>query len=187
MSEETSPRNHRPVGAGPAPSRARTPRSALALLLLTCLAACKSPDPKVEMELLDLETYWAVDPSIGQTNYLAPAIRFRLRNRGSRPQRSVQATAVFRRKGEESLTWGSDWQQVAGVKKPLPVGETTVVVLKSDARYTSPGPAAEMLGNAQFKDAKAEVFVRVGSSGWVKFADADVERRIGSRTVQGFQ
>jgi hypothetical protein len=173
--------------AGLALTGSRARLAAFPLLALLVAVGCKSPDPKAEMELMDLETYWAVDPSVAGTNYLAPAVRFRLRNRGAKPQRSVQATAVFRRKGEEHLTWGSAWEQVAGVKKPLPVGNATLVVLKSDARYTSPGPVADMLQNAQFKDAKAEVFVRVGSSGWVKFAEADIERHIGSRTVQAFQ
>jgi hypothetical protein len=44
-----------------------------------------------------------------------------------------------------------------------------------------------MFANEHFKDALVEVFVRAGSSGWVKFGEADVERRIGSRRVEGFQ
>jgi len=139
-----------------------------------------------ELELVDLETYWAVDPSVGETSHIAPAARVELKNKGVKPQRSIQATATFRRKGDEGVTWGSAWEQLAGVAKPLPVGGTAVVVLKSDARYTSSGPPEGMFGNEHFKDARVEVFVRVGSSGWVKFAEADVERRIGSRRAQGF-
>jgi hypothetical protein len=160
-----------------------------AVLLLGALACagCESPDPKAEMELVELETYWAVDPSMGQTNYIAPTARVVLKNKGGKPQRSIQATATFRRKGEEGQTWGSAWAQVAGAVKPLPVGAATEVVLKSDARYTSPGPPEAMFANEHFKDALVEVFVRAGSSGWVKFGEADVERRIGSRRVEGFQ
>ena len=173
-----------PGSHGAAPSR-RIP--VLVLLGGLALAGCESPDPKAEMELVELETFWAVDPSVGQTSYIAPTARVVFKNKGVKPQRSIQATATFRRKGEEGVTWGSAWAQVAGAAKPLPVGEAAEVVLKSDARYTSPGPPEAMFGNEQFMDAQVEVFVRAGSSGWVKFGEADVDRRIGSRRVEGFQ
>lgn len=132
----------------------------------------------------DLETYWAVDPARGETQYLAPVVRFRLHNKGGKPQQSIQATATFRRKGEESLTWGSDWKQVTPSSKPLLPGREVFVELKSDARYYSTGDPASMFQHELFKDASAEVFVRIGSSGWIKMAAGGVERRIGSKDVQ---
>jgi hypothetical protein len=111
-------------------------------------------------------------------------VRFRLRNKGGQPQPSIQATATFRRKGEEALTWGSDWKQVTPAGSPLLAGREVAVELKSDARYYSTGVPASMFQHELFKDATVEVFVRVGSSGWVKMAAAEVERRIGSKDVQ---
>jgi hypothetical protein len=160
------------------------PRSLLAFPLLLCLVACRAPDPRQELELRGLETYWAVDPSRGETRYLAPVVRFSLHNKGGQPQQSIQATATFRRKGEESLTWGSDWKQVTPSSKPLMAGQDVPVELKSDARYYSTGPPASMFEHKLFKDATVEVFVRIGASAWTKLAAADVERRIGSKTVQ---
>lgn len=156
----------------------------LALPLLASLVACRTPDPKQELEVRDLETYWAVDPSRGETRYLAPVVRLRLHNKGGKPEQSIQATATFRRKGEESLTWGSDWKQVTPSSKPLLAGQDAFVELKSDARYYSTGDPGSMFEHKLFKDATVEVFVRVGSSGWVKMAAADVERRLGSKGVQ---
>lgn len=156
----------------------------LALPLLLCVAACRAPDPRQELDVRDLETYWAVDPAKGETQYLAPVVRFRLHNKGGKPQQSIQATATFRRKGEESLTWGSDWRQVTPSSKPLLPGQEVFVELKSDARYYSTGDPGSMFRHQLFKDATAEVFVRIGSSGWVKMAAGGVERRIGSKDVQ---
>jgi len=147
--------------------------------------ACWVPDPSKELAIEDLETYWALDASVGETHYLAPAVKFRLRNQGPKPQRSIQATAVFRRKGEEGQTWGSDWQQVTPSSKPLGVGKAALVIMKSDGRYYSTGTPEMMFGHERFLDATVQIFVRVGPSGWAKMAEAAVERRIGSRSSQG--
>jgi hypothetical protein len=156
-------------------------------LCLIALAAatlsCQSPDPQAVLEVSDLEAYWAVDAPSGETRFIAPAARFHVKNKGSEPLRSVQATATFRRKGE-AQTWGSDWQQVSNSARPLAPGQTALVVLKSDARYSSPVEPEAMFGHQLFKDARVEIFLRVGSSPWTRFGETDVDRHIGSRTVQ---
>lgn len=156
-------------------------------LLLACTAAlsgCKAPDPKAELEVLSVETYWAIDSGTGSTSFLAPVVRLQVRNKAAEPRRSIQATATFRRVGEEHLTWGSAWTQVSGGRSPgLDAGATALVVLKSDGRYSSPDRPETLFGHAQWKDARAEVFLRVGSSGWVAFGTHPIERRIGTREV----
>jgi hypothetical protein len=153
------------------------------LALLAPVLSCQAPDPQAVLEVSGLETYWAVDPPSGETRYIAPAARFHVRNKGSEPLKSVQATATFRRKGE-TQTWGADWQQVSATARPLNPGQAVLVLLKSDARYTSPVEPDQMFGHQLFKDARVEVFLRVGSSPWTRFAEADIARQIGSRTVQ---
>jgi hypothetical protein len=153
-------------------------------VLMAPILSCHSPDPQALLEVTDLETYWAVDPPTGDTRYIAPAVRLHVKNKGAEALRSVQATATFRRKGE-AQTWGSDWQQVSSSARPLGAGQTALVLLKSDARYSSPVVDPEaMFAHQLFKDARVEVFLRVGSSPWTRFADADVARHIGSKTVQ---
>jgi hypothetical protein len=151
---------------------------------LLALTSCDSPRPLELLELSEVETHWAVDSSTGDTRYIAPVVRFKTRNKSPESQGSIQATATFRRQGEENVTWGSDFRQVATRKEPLGAGRDVFVMLKSDARYFSTGDPETMFQHTQFRDAKVEVFMRVGSSGWVKFAEAPVERRIGSRSVQ---
>jgi hypothetical protein len=159
--------------------------SSLALVLVAAgpLADCKSHDPKQELEVAGVETYWVLDSPRGGTQYMAPAVRFRVHNKSPEPILSIQATATFRRVGEDE-NWGSAWEQVTPVKKPLPPGKDVVVVLRSDGHYTSSGAADSMFAHPQFKDTRAEVFLRVGSSGWVKMAESPIERRVGSKTVE---
>ena len=159
-------------------------RTALGLLLSLLGAACRTPDPKAELEVIDLETYFVVDTPKGDTQYLAPAVRFRVRNKSARPESSIQANAVFRRAGEEGQSWGADWKQVAPASKPLPPGQATLVVMKSDGRYYSTGTPESMFEHKLFRDVKVDVFLRVGSSACTKMAQANVERRIGAKAVQ---
>lgn len=153
---------------------------AAALLLL---AACAPPDPNKEVTLSDFEGYWVVDRPLGGQNRIAPAVRFKVTSQGA--GRSIQATVTFRRKGEEHLEWGSAWEQVAPAARPIPRGESRLMVMTSDAHYTSPGEPETMFAHEQFKDARAEVFVRVGSSQWVKMGAVDCQRRLGTKELDG--
>jgi len=154
------------------------------LLAALLQPACRRPDPQQELELLDLETYWAVDSSLGDRQYIAPVARFRLRNKGQGPLRTVETTGTFRRKGEEQSDWGTAWERVTPSGKPLDPGQAVLVVLKSDGRYYSSGEPAGFFAHAQFKDALVTVYARVGSSQWVKFAEREVERRIGTKALE---
>src|SRR5881397_422706 len=105
------------------------PAGTAVLALAVPLVTCRSPDPQAVLQVSDVETYWAIDPAQGQTQYLAPVVRFQVRNRAGQPLRSVQATATFRRKGEEGQSWGSDFAQVGSSGHPLAPGQSTLVVL----------------------------------------------------------
>ncbi len=146
-------------------------------------AACRAPDPNAIVRVSDMETHWAVDSAAGGTQYIAPVARFKVSNISGERQGSVQVTATFRRKGEESVTWGSDFRQLSTRREPLVPLQVLPVVLKSDARYYSTGEPETMFAHEAFRDATVEVFVRVGSSSWTKVGAADVERRIGARGV----
>jgi hypothetical protein len=157
----------------------------LGLVASLALAAlsCRTPEPKALLDVSEVDAYWAVEPTMGGEQYIAPAVKFRLHNRSDTQQHSVQAMAVFRRKGEENLTWGSAFEQVVSRKAPLEAGQSVLVTLKSDARYHSQGPIAGMFTHSQFRDGLVEYFIRVGSSGWVSFGQGPVERRVGARSV----
>ncbi len=67
----------------------------LAIVVVAAAAGCSSHDPATELAVSGVETYWIVDtPQQGQ-NYVAPAVRFHLKNVGPRTLGSVQARARF--------------------------------------------------------------------------------------------
>jgi hypothetical protein len=169
----------------------RRPRSAslrvAAVTLGLALAggACKGPDPREQFEIQDLETYWAVDSPRSGTVYIAPVLRFRLKNRSARNARSVEAQAGFRRVGAEDKEWASGFVIVATGKAPLAAGASTLVEIKSEGRYSMFDTAPEdMLKNEAFQDAKATLYVRSGNSSWTPLLEGLlVERRIGSKST----
>ncbi len=156
--------------------------AALAAVLVT--SACHTPEPQKELEIRDLETYYAIERKAGDTLYISPVARFTLRNKSQAPTRPIQASANFRRVGEEGQTWGGAWAQVRHADKPLAPGAEALVVLQSEGHYTTTGKAEDIFAHELYKDVTTEVFLRVGSSGWVKMTTAPVDRRIGPKSVQ---
>lgn len=163
---------------------ARVARAVLAALGLAA-AGCAAPDPKAEMAIEGLETYWAIDSPSSGTQYLAPVVRFNVRNQGPKARRSVQATATYRREGEtQAWSWG--FWKVAPVKdESLAAGAVAPAMLKpeGEGRYTSTGAPEAMFDHPDWKDVSAEVFLRVDTSTWVSFGTFPIERRIGSKGI----
>ena len=158
----------------------------LAILLAAVLlaASCQTPEPQKELEIRNLETYYAIERKAGETLYISPVARFTLRNKSQAATRPIQASANFRRVGEEGQTWGGAWAQVTRADNPLAPGAETLVVLQSEGHYTTTGKAEDIFTHELYKDVTSEVFLRVGSSGWVKMTTAPVDRRIGPKSVQ---
>jgi hypothetical protein len=157
----------------------------LAALVVSSGTACRRHDPAKELSVSGVETYWIVDsPQQGQ-NFIAPAVRFRLRNVGPETLGSVQARARFPAPDQEEF-WGSIQEQVSTWSRPLEPGKEAVVTVRSAGRYHSPVDPEDMLRSPAFKDPRVEVFVRIGSSNWAVLAEATVARRIGAPGVQDF-
>ncbi len=158
-------------------------RRGLAAASLVVLAACSTPDPQQALTLNLVESYWAIDSTVGTMHFIAPVVRLELTNKTAKPLHGVLLTAAFRRKGEENKEWGSAWERGTPQGQALAPGQKVVITLKSDGRYQSTGAPAQMFEHALFKDAHVDVFVRLGRKNWVKMVSADVGRRIGSRNV----
>lgn len=164
----------------------RETRLALVLLpaiALGALSGCARHDAARELAVTVVDTYWIVDPSQGGQNFIAAAVRFRILNRGRVPLRSVQARARFAGTADDE-PWGSIQEQVSTWNQPLLPGKEALVTVRSNGRFASPADPTDMLRSPGFRDARAEIYVRIGASDWALLARAPVERRIGARAVQ---
>ena len=158
------------------------PRAGL-FTLAALAAACQSHDAAKELAVSDVETFWIVDsPRQGQ-NFVAPAVRFRLKNVSAATLGSIQARARFPSPDQEE-TWGSIQEQVSTWSRPLEPGKEAVVTVRSAGRYHAPADPEEILRSPAFKDPRVQIYVRIGSSNWAMLAEAPVARRIGAPGVQ---
>ena len=131
----------------------------------------------------DVLTYWIVDaPQQGQ-NFIAPVVRFRLKNVSPETLGSIQARARFPAPDQEDV-WGSIQEQVSTWSRPLAAGKDAVVTVRSAGRYHAAANPEDLLRSPAFKDPTVEVFVRIGSSNWAMLAQATVARRIGAPGTQ---
>jgi hypothetical protein len=157
--------------------------AALIALILLSGTACRSHDPAKELSVSGVETFWIVDsPQQGQ-NFVAPAVRFRLKNVSLETIGSIQARARFPAPDQDE-PWGSIQEQVSTWSRPLAPGQEVVVTVRSAGRYHSAAEPEDILRSPAFKDPRVEVFVRIGSSNWAVLAEARVERRIGAPEVR---
>jgi hypothetical protein len=149
------------------------------LLALISGAGCHPEDPARVLALSDVETFWIVDsPQQGQ-NFVAPAVRFRLRNTGSAPLGSIDARARFPAPDQDEV-WGSIQEQVSSWKRPLEPGKDAVVTIRSAGRYHSAAAPEDILRSPGFRDPRVEIYVRTGASPWARLGEGTVERRIGA-------
>ncbi len=159
-------------------------RATVAMAVVAAAAACSSHDPEKELALSGVETYWIVDsPQQGQ-NYIAPAVRFHLKNVSSHTLGSIQARARFP-SSDQRDAWGSIQEQVSTWSRPLEPGKEAVVTVRCAGRYHAAADPQDMLRSPAFKDPTVEVYVRIGSSNWAKMAEGTVQRRIGAPETQG--
>ena len=150
-----------------------------ALLVGACV-----PDPLKEVAVSDLEAYWVVDTPVGETNRIAPAVRFKVTSKGAK--KFIEAQASFHRKSQAQGEWGNAFAPVTQAGKPMATGEGRVVTLvMEEGHYTGSVPPEDLLHNPAFSDVHVLVFIRVGSSSWVKMAEVDAERRIGTHALEG--
>jgi hypothetical protein len=158
-------------------------RRVLPLLGAAALAlspACRSHDAGRELAVSDIQTYWIVDSPQQGENYVAPAVRFRLRNVSAQDLGSVQARARFPAPDQGEEPWGSIQEQVSTWQKPLRAGQDALVTVRSAGRYHSAAEPEAILRSPAFKDPRVEIYVRIGSSKWAKLGEAAVDRRIGA-------
>jgi hypothetical protein len=155
-----------------------------ARLVWTCLAAVLAVgcggtrEVEKDLQIVDVHTGW-YDAGIveGQMNKLVPSITLKLKNVSQEEISRVQVTAIFRRKGEQEA-WGEHFVRAIG-SSGLPAGQTgTNLVLRSTLGYTGVQARSQMLANAEFVDARVEVFGKHGSRTWVKMGEFDIDRQL---------
>ena len=75
--------------------------------------------------------------------------------------------------------WGEYFGWAIPRTKPLGPGATTdLLVMRSTLGYTGEQPRMQMLQNAEFVDAKVEIYLKQGSKVLAKLAEYPIQRQL---------
>lgn len=160
----------------------------LALILLLGLLGCSAGDNRaVEgLEVEDVQAYWSVWGKKEGKNYIHPAVRFKIRNKGESEADYVQTQAVFRRENKLEEAWGNAFEYALAGDPIPPGGLSREITLKSDVTVYSTDPPNKMLENDQWQQVFVEVFLRVGSSNRKSVVKLEVPKRLGAAGLEKF-
>jgi hypothetical protein len=153
-------------------------RVAIVLGLLVFTFGCRNVEVEKALQLDDVSTGW-YDAGIMEDgkNKLVPSITLKLKNVTGEPVSGVQIWGIFKRVAEAE-NWGDHFVRGIGQEGLAPGARTSDIVLRSTLGYTGDQPRQQMLQNAQFVDARVEVFGKQGSRTWVKMGEYPIERKL---------
>jgi len=156
-------------------------RASLWLVFLAALATA-SCGPKVDLtkgiQVVDVSTGWWDAGVVNGQNKLVPSVTFKFKNVSDQTLDVLQANVVFRRVTEDK-EWGSSFVKITGTEGLAPGATSESQTVKSQLGYTgSDQSRQQMLDNAQFVDAKIELFAKYGSTQWQKVGEYTVPRKL---------
>jgi hypothetical protein len=155
-------------------------RASLWLVFLAALATA-SCGPKVDLakglQVVDVSTGWWDAGVVNGQNKLVPSVTFKFKNVSEQTLPVLQANVVFRRVTEDK-EWGSSFVKITGTEGLAPGATSESQTVKSQLGYTGSESRQQMLDNAQFVDAKIELFAKYGNIQWQKVGEYPVPRTL---------
>jgi len=150
---------------------------AILMFPLLCAAACR---PTIDLGKAvapeSVTTGWADGGTVAGKNKIVPVVSFRLKNVSDQELHAVQVNAVFRRVNDPS-EWSTGYLPDAARALP-PGAETPARSVAGQQGYTGTDDRDELLKNSHFVDAKADLFVKSGSSNWTLIGEYPIARQL---------
>jgi hypothetical protein len=149
----------------------------LVLALAAAAGGCADPvDVATAIQIDSVTTRWVDEGVVDGKHKIVPAATFILKNVSDKDVGLVQVNAVFRQ-ANSAAEWSSAFVPAAANRLPAGSSSGTVVV-RGTQGYTSIEVPDAMLRNSQFVDAKVDIYVKSGSSNWIKRAEPPIARQL---------
>jgi hypothetical protein len=154
-------------------------RTAAWLLVALVASGCGGTpvDLTKGLQVLDVSTGWLDVGIVNGQNKLVPWATFKIKNVSDQTLIALQINALYRRVTEPD-EWGSAFLRVTGSEGLAPGQTTPALVARSQLGYTGSEARREMLRNAQFVDAKVELYAKYGSVQWKRIGEYPISRNI---------
>jgi hypothetical protein len=151
-------------------------RTLLVLSIAVAISCGSNVDLQKALRVERLSTGWIDAGVVNGQHKIVPAATFTLKNVSNQKRGLVQVNAVFRQVND-SAEWSSAFVPAAANELP-PGASSATIVVKGEKGYTGADPPDVMLKNAQFVDAKVEIYVKSGSSMWTKLVESPIARQL---------
>jgi hypothetical protein len=151
-------------------------RAWLLLWVAVSMACAAKANLATAVQVEQITTGWVDAGMVDGKHKVVPAATFTLRNISDQKLGLVQVNAVFRQI-DDPKEWSSAYVPTAA-SELAPGASTGPIMVKGQKGYTSDDPADMIVSNPGFVDAKLELLVRSGSSGWTKIGDYPIERKL---------
>ncbi len=150
-----------------------------ALALSVGAAGCSAPEVDLAkvVKVGEITTGWYDAGIVEGQNKLVPSASFTVVNTGTGKLSGLQVFAVFRFIGENEEL-GSGMVVLRGNDALAPNATSKPVTFRANWGYSSVAPRAEMLMHSQFKEARVEIFAKLGPKPFVKIGEAQVARQL---------
>ena len=129
------------------------------------------------LQVVDVSTGWWDAGIVNGQNKLVPSVSFKFKNVSDQTLDVLQANVVFRRVTEDK-EWGSSFVKITGTEGLAPGATSETQNVRSQLGYTGSEARQQMLDNAQFVDAKIEIYAKYGSIQWQKVGEYTVPRTL---------
>jgi hypothetical protein len=165
---------------------ARPIRSLFALVPVLLLVSACSPkvDVKEALEITEASGGWYDAGIVEGKNKIVPSVTFRLRNKSDSQIASVALNVAFRYPPAPAATTEDELDEVFIQQAQFSEGKQTApLTVRTQTGYTGDPPQSrlDLLKHTQFRDVRARVYVRYGSTQWVDIGTIDVPRQLITR------
>lgn len=155
------------------------------VLALAALSACTSSvDVKESVALTDVSSGWFDAGIVEGKNKIVPSVSFRLRKQPDADLDGVALNVIFRHPSADGEDTEGEWDEVFVQNAVFGADhQTPMLVLRTEKGYTGDPPQSRMdlLQHSQFRDLRARVYAKYGSTQWVEIGTIDVERQLLTR------
>jgi hypothetical protein len=150
---------------------------AVLLAAMTTASCGPTVDLAKGLQVEDVSTGWRDAGIVNGQNKLVPSVTFTFKNVSDQTLDILQANVVFRRVTEDK-EWGSSFVKITGSEGLAPGATSPSQTVRSQLGYTGSEPRQQMLDNAQFVDAKIQIFAKYGNTQWQKVGEYPVPRTL---------
>ena len=158
----------------------------LAVAVLMGTAGCTAAvDVKASLSLSDTTAGWYDAGIVDGKNRIVPMVQFRVRKTPDTELDSVALNVVFRHPPAPGGNTEEEWDQTFVQNAQFSEGQQTpLMTIRTDEKgYTGDPPQSrqDLFKNTQFRDIRARVFAKTGSSQWAEIGVIDVPRELITR------